>query len=177
MPYDDDHEESDPSKISPNNSNHTNNGSDHRAQNIYSLGILSADHLDKQPSTSGNASTASAPQEVVKVQFIQSGGKVVPVKPSPTTGGSNTPEATPKHKTKKKLSKILAFGMAPKKPKAKPPASKYQNFSDDDGEGEEGEEEDGVSLQESTSTMGESIASSSAASWKDVDAAIPVLQL
>ena len=79
--------------------------------------------------------------------------------------------------TKKKLSKILAFGMAPKKPKAKPPASKYQNFSDDDGEGEEGEEEDGVSLQESTSTMGESIASSSAASWKEVDAAIPVLQL
>ena len=121
-------------------------------KNIYGLGVLSPSNLEKQPSSTSPAE----PKEVVKVQFIQSGGKVVPVK-SPCDASQPTPR-----KAKKKLSTLLGGFKSSSKNK-KSPLSKYQTVSDDDG---------GMALDEDSGS-----AMTDLSSWKQVDAAIPVLQL
>ena len=101
----------DPATLSPpNNKSDSNNNK----KNIYALGVLSPAHLEKQPAMKKKSAEISpAAHEVVKVQFFQSGGKVVPIK-SPVTGGGGIgtgivipdPSSTPHGKAKKKLSSL-----------------------------------------------------------------------
>lgn len=200
--------EEDPLTLSPDSISKYNDdspGDGTKKKNIYGLGILSSAHLDKQPkkaSPGSNKASASpiSPGEIVKVQFVQSGGKVIPVsqlQASISNGlggiggiGSADPSRTPQ-KAKKKLQSLLSkvtgggTSKVSSATRTRTVASKYQTFDDDDGEHEprrfdvtdEDDEDDDIDNDNVTSASAPLTSSRSKGSWDAVDAAIPVLQL
>lgn len=177
--------------------------------NLHGLGILSDTHLDKQPANSSSSvggipSSQQQPQEIVKVQFVQSGGKVVPLKQGSTrdsflldSGDSNNntkPQSTPR-KAKKTLGNLLGFHKTPKKSRKSSVMSKgstlsasiskrYQTFGDeDDDEDDKSDDDDAAQSTADDSTSPSSVHpderefASNNKEWDKVDAAIPVLQL
>jgi len=154
----------DPNPDYRHNKDDNNSKSNSSKKNIYALGVLSPSHLEKQPamkkkSAEISPSPASA-TEVVKVQFIQSGGKVIKVDPnshninnnsnngrSPIAGSGLMPgtvSETPHKKATKKLSILaknllgssktpLVMGGGTSSSKSKQPkSSKYSSFAGDD---------------------------------------------
>lgn len=177
----------DPSSLSPNPSSD---------RDIYALGVLSPTNLEKQPAakTSPGAVLSAggnqAPQEVVKVKFIQSGGKVMKLTNSP--GAPQTPSDT-QSKAKKKLSSLAkgllsssaASKITPqsntnggKKKKrvssiASMVGSRYQTFAGDDTDHDDDDYDD----EDGHNCDGKRLLNTDESNWKEVDAAIPALQL
>jgi hypothetical protein len=201
--------EEDPLQLSPDGSPKCNDDSPSdgkKKKNIYGLGILSSAHLDKQPmkvSPVSNKASASpiSPGEIVKVQFVQSGGKVIPVsqlQASISNGlggmagiGPGDLSGAPRNATKKKiqnlLSKVTGGGTSKvsSSTKTRSVASKYQTFDDDDGEHQarrvditnEGEEDDETDDDNVTSASTPLTSSKNKGCWDTVNSAVPVLQL
>ena len=193
----------DPSSLSPNPS------SDHdRQKDIYHLGVLSPAHLDKQPaaakiSPNNNACAGQQhdPQAIVKVQFVQSGGKVIKLTTTPATPrtpSDHHPNSTPRKQAKQKLTslakKVLSSSSKTtpqsssggKKKKrvgtiANLVGSRYHTFAgddtdhDDDGEQENNDDDD--NHDDNAGLLSTEDEDRGLSNWKEVDAAIPVLQL
>ena len=141
---------------------------------LCALGALSPTHLEKQPVATGTISPPPQPQEIVKVQFVQSGGKVIPLKSGSPKESPDGVTETPR-KAKKKLSNFkLTFGKAGKSKNTKAPLSKHQTFSDDEG-GFDTNDDDTVEQNDNDNENDPLDGTRS--SWQDVDTAIPVLQL
>lgn len=173
----------DPSSLSPNPSSD---------RDIYALGVLSPTNLEKQPAakTSPGAVLSAGgkqAQEVVKVKFIQSGGKVMKVTNSP--GTPQTPLDT-QSKAKKKLTS-LAKGLLSSSTSSKTAqqsgtnggkkkkrvssiasmvGSRYQTFAGDDTDHEDYDDD-------KNGGDGQRLLNTDEDKWKEVDAAIPALEL
>lgn len=185
----------DPLSLSPQSAHGGGGGEKH---NLHGLGILSDTHLDKQPANSSSSVGAAPSQEIVKVQFVQSGGKVVPLKQGSSTrdsfllDGGDKAQSTPR-KAKKTLQNLLGFHKTPKKSRKSSVMSKgstlsiskrYQTFGDEqDDEDDKTDDDDAAQSTAGDSTSPASVHpderefAGNNKDWDKVDAAIPVLQL
>ena len=158
-----------------------------KEKDIYALGVLSPSHLEKQPDKISPTETPSAggsPGEIVKVQFIQSGGKVIKVN-APQAPKTPTDHSSGHSQKNKNLLTSLAKNLLPasahgnsatpgrkKRVSAisKIAGSRYRNFSGSDNT-------DHDDIDEANKDKEEKLSGTVNPKWKKVDAAIPVLHL